>query len=116
MTWIEALTIDEVPPGNRKAIKIGTKKLLIINHEDKIYAVENSCPHLKIPITKGEITADCAIICPFHRSSFDLETGNVKEWTPFPPIIGKVMGMMTQEKSLAVFPTRVESGKIMVDL
>ncbi len=116
MTWTEVSTIDKIPTGGKEAIKIGDKKLLIINHEDKIYAVENSCPHLKLPMTKGKITSDCAIVCPWHRSSFDLETGNPKEWTPFPPVIGKVMGMMSSEKPLSVYPTRIEAGKIMVDL
>ena len=116
MSWTEVIDTDKLPVGERQVVKLGDKNILLLNHEGKIYAVDNICPHLKLPMKKGKITSDCAIVCPWHRSSFDLETGAVKQWSPFPPVVGKVMGMMSKEKSLAVFPTRVEAGKIMVDL
>lgn len=116
MSWIEVISEDKLPPGERQVIKTGDRKLLLINHEGKIFAMDNACPHLKLPMKTGKINSDCSITCPFHRSSFDLHTGDVKEWSPFPPILGNLMGKLSKENSLPVFPTRVESGKIMVDL
>jgi nitrite reductase/ring-hydroxylating ferredoxin subunit len=97
-------------------VKVEQRKILLIHHNNQVFAVENSCPHLKLPLQKGKITDDGAIVCPFHRSAFDLCTGNSQDWTPFPPGIGKVMGMISKEKALAVFPTRVEEGSIWVSL
>lgn len=116
MNWIKVLSQDELPANERKVVKVEQKSILLLNHNNQIYAVENSCPHLKLPMKKGKITEDGAIVCPFHRSAFDLCTGSVKDWSPFPPGIGKVMGMFSSEKSLSVFPTRVEEGSIWVEV
>lgn len=116
MAWTETIDINELKSGDKRAVKIGDQKILLINYEEKIYAVSNSCPHLKLPLKKGKINSDCSITCPFHRSTFDLNTGEVKTWSTFPPVIGNLMGKMSQEKPLPVFETRVEGEKIMVDL
>ncbi|MCF4967781.1 MULTISPECIES: Rieske (2Fe-2S) protein [Nostocales] len=114
MNWIKVLPQDELPPNGRKVVKVEQRNILLLHHNNQVFAVENSCPHLKLPMQKGKITDDGAIVCPFHRSAFDLSTGNPKDWTPFPPGIGKVMGMISKEKALSVFPTRVEEGSIWV--
>jgi nitrite reductase/ring-hydroxylating ferredoxin subunit len=114
MNWIKVLPQDQLPPNERKVVKVEQRAILLLNHNNQVYALENSCPHLKLPMKKGKVTDNGAIVCPFHRSAFDLATGNPTEWTPFPPGIGKVLGMISKEKSLAVFPTRVEEGSIWV--
>jgi len=116
MNWIKVLAQDELPPNERKVVKVEQHAILLLHHDNQIYAVENSCPHLRLPMQKGKITEDGAIICPFHRSAFDLRTGNIKEWSTFPPGIGKVLGMISKEKPLPVFPTRVDEGSIWVGL
>lgn len=116
MSWTEATNLEKLASGNREVVKIGDQKILLINQEGKIYAVSNACPHLKLPMKTGKINSDCTITCPFHRSSFDLATGEVKEWSPFPPVIGNLMGKISKEKSLPVFETRIEGDKIMVNI
>ncbi|QSJ14537.1 Rieske (2Fe-2S) protein [Nostoc sp. UHCC 0702] len=116
MNWIKVLPQSELGANERKVVKVEQRAILLLNHNNQIYAVENSCPHLKLPMKKGKITDDGAIVCPFHRSAFDLATGNVKEWSTFPPGIGKVLGVVAKEKTLAVFPTRLEEGSIWVGL
>jgi nitrite reductase/ring-hydroxylating ferredoxin subunit len=116
MNWIKVLPQDELPADGRKVVKVEQRAILLLNHNNEIYAVENSCPHLKLPLQKGKLTDDGAIVCPFHRSAFDLCTGEVKDWSPFPPGIGKLMGMMAKEKVLSVFSTRVEEGSIWVEV
>ncbi|MBH8571550.1 Rieske (2Fe-2S) protein [Nostocaceae cyanobacterium CENA369] len=116
MNWIKVLPQDQLPLNERKVVKVEQRAILLLNHNNQIYAVENSCPHLKLPMRKGKVTDDGAIICPFHRSAFDLATGNVKEWSTFPPGIGKVLGVVSKEKALPVFPTRLEEGSIWVGL
>ncbi|MBD2501543.1 Rieske (2Fe-2S) protein [Anabaena azotica] len=114
MNWIKVISQDELPANGRKVVKVEQRNILLLNHNNQVFAIENSCPHLKLPLQKGKITDEGAIVCPFHRSAFDLTTGNPTTWTPFPPGIGKVMGMISKEKGLSVFPTRVEEGSIWV--
>ncbi|NJL61829.1 MAG: Rieske (2Fe-2S) protein [Methylacidiphilales bacterium] len=116
MNWVKALAQDELPQDARKVVKIEQRAILLVHHNNQIYAIENSCPHLKLPLQKGKITDDGAIVCPFHRSAFNLSTGNPTDWTPFPPGVGKLMGMISKEKALSVFSTRVEEGSIWVEI
>lgn len=116
MGWTKVLTTEELPSGDRKVVKVGEQKILIINDNDKLYAVNNACPHLKLPLKKGKLTADGAIVCPFHRSAFDLCTGEVKNWTPWPPVVGNVLGKISSEQKLSVFATRIEDGSIWVEV
>ncbi len=116
MSWTKVLAQDELSLDARKVVKVEKRSILLLNHNNQIYAIENSCPHLGLPLKKGKITEDGSIVCPFHRSAFDLTTGQPSKWIPFPPGIGKLMGMISTEKGVAVFPTRIEEGSIWVDV
>jgi nitrite reductase/ring-hydroxylating ferredoxin subunit len=93
---------------------IDGEKILFIWHNDQVHAVQSQCPHLKLPLTKGKITGDSSIICPFHKSEFDLKTGEAKCWSPWPPVVGNVLGMISKEKNLKIYPTQIENGQILV--
>lgn len=116
MGWTSVLAESELPTGSRQVVTVDGKAILMLNHEGTIYAVDNTCPHMKLPLKKGKITDDNAIVCPWHRSAFDLCSGEPKEWTPWPPGIGKVMGMISNEKALPTFSTRTEEGQIWIDI
>ena len=116
MSWIKALPVDSLPEGERQVVKLGQRSILLLNHDSQLIAVDNKCPHLKLSLKKGKITDDGAIVCPWHKSAFDLCTGDVKEWTPWPPVIGKALGTISPSKALSVFPVRVEEGHILVDI
>ncbi len=115
MAWQKALSENALASGGRQVVEIGEKKILLLKYEGQVYAIANQCPHLKLPMKKGKITQG-AIVCPWHRSAFDLCTGEVKDWTPFPPVVGKVLAMVSSEQTLPVFPTRLEEGSIWVDV
>ncbi len=116
MSWTKVLSSNALTPGSREVVKVGEKSILLLNHNGQLYAVDNACPHLKLSLKKGKITEDGAIVCPWHRSTFDLCTGEIKDWTPWPPVVGKAMGLMGKQKPLSVFPVRVEEGSIWVDV
>jgi nitrite reductase/ring-hydroxylating ferredoxin subunit len=115
MAWTKVLEAASLAPGAREVVKVGSRNILLLNHENQLYAVDNVCPHLKLPIKKGKIE-NGAIVCPFHRSAFDLGTGQVKTWCPWPPVVGKALAMVSQEKTLPTFPVKVEAGEILVDV
>jgi nitrite reductase/ring-hydroxylating ferredoxin subunit len=100
--------ISELPAGVRRVVNVGPRRVLVLNVEGKIFAVDNACPHMRFPLKDGRVTDDCGIICPFHHSAFDLETGDVKDWAPWPPGLGPVLGAIVRKKALPVYRTRVE--------
>jgi len=66
--------------------------------------------------TRSQNSEDC-IVCPLHRTAFSLQTGEVRgEWTPYPPVIGKVMGAVKSESNLPTFPVRARGKNIEVRL
>ncbi len=113
MNWIEALREGELPEGERKVVKIGEHAVLLIHHEGRIYATASACPHMRLPL-KGAKVEDGTIVCPWHHSAFDLRTGDVKDWSPWPPAVGRLLGALSREKALSVFPVKVEEGSIWI--
>ncbi len=116
MDWIKVLSVTELPEGTRQVVKVQAHSILLIHEKGKIYAVLSACPHMRLPLKGGRVTADEAIICPFHRSAFDLNTGDVKAWSPWPPAVGKVLGAVSRAKALRVFPVRIDEGSIWIGL
>ena len=116
MTWTTALAVEDLAPGTKQVVKLAERSLLLVNESGKIHAVDSVCPHLKLSLKKGKVTPDGGLVCPWHRSEFNLNDGSVKTWCPFPPVVGSVLGKISSEKTLPVFPTKVENGQILVDL
>ena len=115
MEWIETILEDELDEGERQVVKVGGHSVLLIRHEGQIYAIDSACPHMRLPLKGGKIH-DHTITCPWHRSAFDLDSGDVKDWSPWPPAVGRMLGTLSREKALSVFPTKLEQGKIWVDV
>ena len=116
MTWTTALAVDDLAPGTRQIVKLEERSLLLLNESGKIHAVDSICPHMKLSLKKSKVTPDGSLVCPWHRSEFDLETGHVNKWCPFPPVVGNVLGKISSEKNLGVYPTKVENGQISIDI
>ncbi|WP_133128671.1 Rieske (2Fe-2S) protein [Legionella nagasakiensis] len=115
MTWTPALPLNELKQALRQRLTINDQDVLFLWHQNEVHAIESKCPHLKLPLTKGKLTDDCAIICPFHKSAFNLKTGNVACWSPWPPIVGKLLGKVSKEKQLKIYSTRIEEDMVWVD-
>lgn len=116
MSWTKVLAEDALLGEVKQVVKVGDHSILLFRHENQIHAVTNKCPHLGMSLQKGKITDDDTIVCPWHHSAFDINTGEVKAWSPWPPVLGKVLGCVTKEKALTIYPTKVENGQIMVQI
>lgn len=114
MEWQQAMTLTELQAEPRQVLTLNGKKILFIYHGAAVYAVSNQCPHLGLSLKKGKITEEGDIICPWHHSQFALKSGAVKNWSPFPPGLGKLLGKITQCKDLTTYPVKIESGTVWV--
>jgi nitrite reductase/ring-hydroxylating ferredoxin subunit len=115
MAWEKTIPEQDLTEGKRQVVKLDGKSVLLLNHCGKIFAISSTCPHWGLPLETGRLTDDCGIICPWHRSGFDLPTGDVKAWAPWPPGLGLVLGATSRKKVLPTYPVRIEDGNIMVD-
>jgi len=115
MAFTAAMDLTDLQQAKRQTKTIDGKKILFIWHEDKVHAVDAQCPHLKMPLAKGEINERCELVCPFHHSAFDLNSGEVKCWSSWPPLLGTLLGKLSKPKNLHIYPTRMDGDQIFVD-
>lgn len=74
--------------------------IAVFAHEGKVYAVDNRCPHMGFPLSKGSLR--CGILtCHWHHARFDLESGGT-----FDPFADDVR----------IYPTEVRDGEVYVQL
>lgn len=116
MVWKTAVNLTQLQATSRETITIDGKKILFILHEEQVYAIQAQCPHLNLPLAKGKINDACELTCPFHKSVFDLKTGAVKCWSPWPPAIGTLLGKLSKPKELKIYPTRMDGEEVWVDV
>ena len=69
-----ACRIDDVPPGEGRAITLGGRRIAIFRAAGGWYALDAACPHRGGPLGDG-IVCDRTVICPLHERRFDLRTG-----------------------------------------
>jgi nitrite reductase/ring-hydroxylating ferredoxin subunit len=64
-----------IPESGKSTIYIHAKhEYLILNLHNKIYAIDNLCPHQNASLGLGEIIED-EVICPLHQYRFNIKTG-----------------------------------------
>ena len=78
-TWLRTLPIDELKEGEKKKFQIKEKEILLIN-QGEVFAIENLCPHMDLPLDIGQITQQDTILCPYHNSEFCFKSGDVRKW------------------------------------
>ncbi|HWF11413.1 MAG TPA: Rieske 2Fe-2S domain-containing protein [Bryobacteraceae bacterium] len=99
--WTRITRTENIPPREGRPVRIGDLEIAIFNLNGRFVTVENACPHKGGPLCDGIVTGT-AVVCPLHGRHFDLISG---------------LPVRAAEPScLAVFPTRVEDGIILVDL
>jgi nitrite reductase/ring-hydroxylating ferredoxin subunit len=116
MAWKEVIELSQLQQKIRYTSVIDGHKILFIWHQEQVHAMQSQCPHLKLPLAKGKITDESTIVCPFHKSEFDMTTGKANCWSTWPPGIGPLLGKVSKPKDLKIYPTRLEEGKVSVEI
>jgi nitrite reductase [NAD(P)H] small subunit len=71
---IDACRVDDVPPGEGRALEVGGRRLAVFHTAAGWFALDQRCPHLGGPLADG-LLADRTVTCPLHERRFDLATG-----------------------------------------
>jgi NAD(P)H-dependent nitrite reductase small subunit len=76
--WVKVAGLTDLPTeGLGHAIKAGGMELAIFRWDDRIYAIENLCPHLGFPLSEG-IMQNGEVICSWHGWHVRLEDGSCR--------------------------------------
>jgi nitrite reductase (NADH) small subunit len=99
--WVKVAPLEDIPRlGARvvrsKDVDIGVFRL----EDDRIFAINNSCPHKGGPLSQGIVYGD-KVACPMHSWKISLVDGKAEE-----PDVGHT----------ACFNTKVEDGVVYLEL
>ena len=67
-------TLDEVRSKGVVTASGNGKVAAVFRHEGRVYAVDNRCPHMGFPLSRGSCK-DGILTCEWHYARFDLATG-----------------------------------------
>ncbi len=111
--------------------------MIVLRGANGYYAFNNACPHLHLPfferrvLAAGDelpipadstITDDLGIVCRWHQSCFDLQTGEIREWAAKLQADGtapgaEILGDVSKNRAgLTVYPCRLQDGHLWIAL
>ena len=98
---VKLATESELPaPGQAKEFSIADKAICVANVNGTISAMDNVCLHRGGPLGQGMIEGD-KVVCPWHGWQWDPQTG---------------AAVHNPNAKVAVYPIKVESGDVMVEM
>jgi nitrite reductase/ring-hydroxylating ferredoxin subunit len=100
MSWIRAVDVSEVPPGQGRELVVAGRIVALFNVDGDYFALDGICPHQGGPLGKG-LLRGCIVTCPWHGWQFDVRTGQHQA---------------SQLLRHPAFPVKVEEGIVLIDL
>ena len=74
MKWYKIPDIQNTNEPFITKVKIGQKNICLVGFEGQIYALSAICPHAGADLSEG-LCVKGKIVCPYHRYTYNLETG-----------------------------------------
>ncbi len=100
--WLRMFAADELAVDERRIVELEDRDVVILRRSDGYFAFNNACPHLHLPLFErrmmkegdlgnfpgtdtprpvaSTVTGDRGVVCRWHNSCFDLQTGEIREW------------------------------------
>ncbi len=98
--FVRAASLDEVRQAGCLSVQANGHTLALFAYDDKVYAVDNRCPHMGFPLDRGTVK-DGILTCHWHHARFDLESGGTfDQWAD----------------DAQTFPVAIVDGQVMVDI
>lgn len=72
--FIEVGTTDGLVEGRARVVVVGTERVALVRHLDRIYATSNRCRHQGGPLGEGRIVSGC-LTCPWHGWNYRAHDG-----------------------------------------
>lgn len=79
--WHQLAPLADLPEGGLHKRDVAGIPLLVHREGDTVNVLSDVCSHLSGPLHEGKIKddgGDACVVCPWHRSTFSLRTGEVK--------------------------------------
>ncbi len=97
-SFVEVASVEELPPGSGRVVRIDGKEVAIFNVDGTIYAIDDSCRHQGLSLGTSKLEGK-VVTCRGHGWKYDVTTGSTLASPGF---------------GVAAYPVQVVDGKIMV--
>lgn len=142
--WIRLFAEAELAVNEWRLVALEEFDVVVLRDDEEYFAFNNGCPHLHLPLfdwrklAEGELgnyagtdtprpinswfTKDRGVVCRWHCSCFDLQTGEVRDWVPRLQEDGtspgwEFLGDISKNRmKLAVYACRVHDGYLWIAL
>ncbi len=74
MAFERVASLSNLPKRGGLRVTVGGREIGLWQVGDRVYAMENLCPHAGSPLHEGELDGTF-VVCAAHGWAFDLETG-----------------------------------------
>lgn len=106
MEWIkvfsnEAEAHQRIAPDKPQLLVLYGKRICLVLHQNKFYAVQDACTHNGESLSKGHVNYLGEVICPLHNYQFNLQTGGE---------------CSARSKDLNTFPIRIDESGFFVGI
>ncbi len=99
-TYVSVARFEDLQGKGCITVHPNGKTLALFLYGDKVYALDNRCPHMGFPLDKGSVE-DGILSCHWHHARFDLASGGAFDlWAD----------------DIDSFPVEVRDGEIFVDI
>ena len=142
--WVRLFAEDELAVNKWRVVALEDFDVVVLRGADGYFAFNNACPHLHLPLFErralkegglgnypgtdtprpiySTFTEDRGVICRWHHSCFDLQTGEVRDWATRLQEDGtskgwEFLGDISKNRTkLTVYPCRTHDGYVWVAL
>ncbi|XP_074308446.1 uncharacterized protein LOC141643266 [Silene latifolia] len=114
--WVPVVPLSALPKGERRVIIQDGETILLLWYKDSVFAIENRSPAegaYSEGLLNAKLTQDGCIVCPTTDSTFDLRTGEIKEWYPNNPVLRVLTPSL---RSLFVYPVKTDDQNIYISM
>ncbi|XP_019423614.1 PREDICTED: uncharacterized protein LOC109332915 [Lupinus angustifolius] len=114
--WVPVVPLAALPKGERRVIIQDREAILLLWYKDQVFAIENRSPAegaYSEGLLNAKLTQDGCIVCPTTDSTFDLRTGDIKEWYPKNPVLRVLTPAL---RKLFVFPVKTDEQNIYISV
>jgi nitrite reductase/ring-hydroxylating ferredoxin subunit len=121
MKTIAVATASQVKEGELFPVKVENQKVMLTRVDGKVYALENKCPHLGMPLAKSKV-CDKAVTCRWHGATFDLTTGANVKWVdsfvgvPLPEWSHQILSVGKSAQGLKTFTVTEQGDDISIEI
>ena len=98
--WVPTIDDSKVRDGAYVPVYPKGLGILLVRVGGALHAVANKCAHMACPLEGGSLEG-AVLTCPCHDWRFDVRTGQLLD---------------APELSIETFATRIEDGKVLVEL